>query len=137
MDVSGEILKRIQLLFSNFTPKVLANNPCAVEPEQVVDLIKEKQDFVILDIRTPMEQELLAPHLENTLYIPMHELFKEENLKKIPKDKTVLVLCHTDRRATAVVVALRLLGFDRTFVLRGGVVELSRIVGKELYNRLF
>ena len=137
MDVSGEILKRIQLLFSNFTPKVLANNPCAVEPEQVVDLIKEKQDFVILDIRTPMEQELLAPHLENTLYIPMHELFKEENLKKIPKDKTVLVLCHTDRRATAVVVALRLLGFDRTFVLRGGVVELAQVVGKELYNRLF
>ncbi len=137
MDVNGEILKRVQLLFSNFTPKVLASNPCAVEPEQVVDLIKEKQDFVILDIRTPLEQELLAPRLKNTLYIPMHELFKEENLKKIPKDKTVLVLCHTDRRATAVVVALRLLGFDRTFVLRGGVVELSRVVGKELYNRLF
>lgn len=137
MELDREFLRRIQLLFSNFTPKTLASNPCALEPEQVVDLIKEEQDFVILDIRTPLEQELLAPRLKNTLYIPMHELFKEENLKRIPKDKTVFVLCHTDRRATAAVVALRLLGFDKTFVLRGGVVELSRVVGKELYNRLF
>ncbi len=131
-----ELLKKIQLFFSGFTPRALSKNPCVVEAEHLVDLLNEGEDFVILDVRTPLEQELLAPRLKNVLFIPMHELFKEENLKKIPKDKTVIVLCHTDRRATAVVVALRLLGYGRTFVLKGGIVELARVVGKELYGRL-
>ncbi len=136
MELDRELLKKVQAIFSEFTPQKLTRNPCIVEAEQVVRMIKEKQSFVILDIRTPLEQEFIAPRLKDTLYIPMHELFKEENLEKLPKDKTIIVLCHTDRRATAVVIALRLLGFGYTFVLKDGVKGLAERIGKDIYREL-
>jgi len=66
-------------------------------------MIKKKEDFVILDVRTPQEQSIVGSTWKNTLNIPMHEVFKPENLSKIPKDKKVVVVCHSGERAWAVV----------------------------------
>jgi rhodanese-related sulfurtransferase len=93
-------------------------------------MMKKKEDFVILDVRTPAEQAIVAPTWKNTLYIPMHELFKEENLNKLPKDKKIVVVCHSGDRAAAVVAALRALGFNNAYQFKGGMVELAREVGR-------
>lgn len=76
------------------TPEVLAMRPCQITTKDILEMIKKKEDFVILDIRTPAEQKLIAPVWKDSLLIPMHELFKPENLAKLPKNKKIAVLCH-------------------------------------------
>ncbi|RMH05342.1 MAG: rhodanese-like domain-containing protein, partial [Aquificota bacterium] len=82
-----ELAKRFDGMFSQMTPEVLKQRPCQVTPQQLLEMAKKKEEFVVLDVRTPAEQAVVAPTWKNTLYIPMHELFKEENLNKLPRDK--------------------------------------------------
>jgi rhodanese-related sulfurtransferase len=88
-------------------------------------MIKKKEDFVILDVRTPQEQSIVGSTWKNTLNIPMHEVFKPENLSKIPKDKKVVVVCHSGERAWAVVTGLRAAGFNNVYHFKGGMKELA------------
>ncbi len=125
-----ELARRFDAMFSQMTPEVLKQKPCQIDAKQLFEMMKKKEDFVILDVRTPAEQAIVAPTWKNTLYIPMHELFKEENLNKLPKDKKIVVVCHSGDRAAAVVAALRALGFNNAYQFKGGMVELAREVGR-------
>ncbi len=125
-----ELAKRFNGMFSQMTPEVLKQRPCQITTQQLLQMIQKGEDFVILDVRTPAEMAVVGPTWKNTLYIPMHELFKEENLNKLPKDKKIVVVCHTGDRAAAVVTALRALGFDKAFQFKGGVAELAKEVGR-------
>jgi rhodanese-related sulfurtransferase len=44
--------------------------------------------------------------------IPVSELFTDDNLARIPTDRTVIVICKSGTRATAAGIALRHIGFD-------------------------
>ncbi|MEJ7620579.1 MAG: rhodanese-like domain-containing protein [Aquificaceae bacterium] len=125
-----ELAKRFNAMFSQMTPEVLKQRPCQITTQQLLQMIQRGEDFVILDVRTPAEMAVVGPTWKNTLRIPMHELFKEENLNKLPKDKKIVVVCHTGDRAAAVVTALRALGFDKAFQFKGGVAELAKEVGR-------
>lgn len=125
-----ELAKRFNAMFSQMTPEVLKQRPCQVTTQQLLQMIQRGEDFVILDVRTPAEMAVVGPTWRNTLRIPMHELFKEENLNRLPKDKKIIVVCHGGDRAAAVVTALRALGFNNAFQLRGGVAELAKDVGR-------
>jgi len=124
-----ELAKRFDAMFSQMTPEVLKQKPCQATAKQLLEMVKKGEDFVLLDVRTPAEQAIVGPRWKNTLYIPMHELFKEENLNKLPKDKKIIVVCHSGNRAAAVVAALRAVGFQNAFMLKGGMMELSKEVG--------
>lgn len=91
----------------------------------------------MLDIRTPQEMEVVGITLKNTLKIPMHELFNEVNLKKIPKDKKLIVVCHTGTRAAAATMALRAVGFMNAFMFKGGIIELSAEAGRSVVGVLW
>lgn len=130
MAYDQNLAKRFDAMFSQLTPEVIKQRPCQITPSQLLNMVQKKEEFVILDVRTPAEIAIVAPTWKNTLYIPMHELFKDENLRKIPKDKTVVVVCHTGDRAAAVVTALRILGFDKVFQFRGGIQEMAKEVGR-------
>lgn len=39
----------------------------------------------------------------------MHELLKEENLKRLPSDKKIIVLCHTGTRDAIATITLRVI----------------------------
>lgn len=82
-----ELAKRFDAMFSQMTPEVLKQKPCQITSKQLLEMIKKGEDFVLLDVRTPAEQAIVGPRWKNTLYIPMHELFKEENLNKLPRIK--------------------------------------------------
>ncbi|MFN3870341.1 MAG: rhodanese-like domain-containing protein [Aquificaceae bacterium] len=125
-----ELAKRFDGMFSQMTPEVLKQRPCQVTVKDLLEMIKKGEDFVILDVRTPAEQAIVAPTWKNTLYIPMHELFKEENLNRLPKDKKIIVVCHSGDRAAAVTTALRALGFHNAYQLKGGNSELAKEVGR-------
>ncbi|MDI1472219.1 MAG: rhodanese-like domain-containing protein [Thermodesulfovibrio sp.] len=125
-----ELAKKFDAMFSQLNPQVLTMRPCQITTKDILDMIKKNEDFVILDIRTPAEQKIIAPVWKGSLLIPMHELFKPENLAKLPKDKKIAVICHTGDRAAAATIALRAIGFSNAFQFKGGMVELAREIGR-------
>ncbi|WP_035387340.1 rhodanese-like domain-containing protein [Ferrimonas senticii] len=78
-------------------------------------------EVVTLDVRNPGELSAVQIGLPNTLAIPANEVFKPENLAKLPTDKTIAVMCKTGGRATAVGTALRHIGFDNVVIVKKGI----------------
>jgi len=82
-----------------------------ITPKEFNDLSqKEKDKFFILDIRKPKDFE--KGHIENAINIFWLDLLKNENLKKLPKDKKILVVCYVGHTSSQVMVLLKLLGYD-------------------------
>lgn len=132
-----ETAKKFDGMFSQMTPEMIAKRPCEIDSKQFFELIKKKEDFVILDIRTPQEMDIIGITVKNTLRIPMNELFKEENLKKLPKDKKVIVICHTGTRSVAVTTALWATGFTNALTFKGGTIELAAASGRSIIGALW
>jgi len=122
-------------LFSAFVdakvPKALARIPV----EKLVASVNAGEDLVLLDVRTPAENLIVGLTYENTLFIPMNEIFKPENLARIPTDKKVIVVCHKGLRAALIALTLRDIGFDNVYSLKGGLQALAQYVGcKTVYG---
>jgi rhodanese-related sulfurtransferase len=130
----AELAKKMDAMFSQMTPEVLKQKPCQIDANQLFEMIKKKEDFVILDVRTPQEQSITGITWKNTLNIPMHEVFKPENLNKLPKDKKIVVICHSGDRAAAVVTGLRAVGFNNAYQFKGGIKELADAVGRKVVD---
>ena len=103
-------------------------------PKVFVDKLKTGAPIVTLDIRTPAEMSVFTSALPDNLTIPISKLFTPENLARIPTDKDVVVLCQSGTRATAAGTALRHVGFDRVFILKGGYKGLSAYLGAKTAN---
>lgn len=132
-----ETAKKFDAMFSQMTPEVIAKKPCEIDSKQLFDMIKKKEDFVVLDIRTPQEMDIIGITLKNTIRIPMHELFKEANLKKLPSDKKIIVICHTGTRSVAVTTALRSIGLTNAYTYKGGTIELATASGRSIVGALW
>jgi rhodanese-related sulfurtransferase len=130
----AELAQKMDALFSQLSPEVLKQKPCQIDANQLFEMIKKKEDFVILDVRTPQEQSITGITWKNTLNIPMHEVFKPENLNKLPKDKKIVVICHSGDRAAAVVTGLRAVGFNNAYHLKGGIKELADKVARNVID---
>jgi len=105
-----------------------------MKPDAFVKKIVEKQPLVVLDVRTPAETAVYTSTLPGTLVIPLNELFTETNLARIPTDKAVVVLCKSGTRAAAAGTALRHIGFDNVYVLKGGFKALAGYMGPKEAN---
>ncbi len=103
-------------------------------PEALVNKVKAQQPLVVLDVRTPAEMAVFTSILPGSLMIPMNELFTQANLSRIPTNKTVVVLCKSGTRATAAGTALRHIGFDNVYVLKGGFKALITYMGPKEAN---
>jgi rhodanese-related sulfurtransferase len=96
--------------------------------------IKAGKEFVVIDVRTPAEAGVFKMSMPNSLVIPANELFQAKNLDRIPKEKPVMVVCQSGVRSTAVGTALRHIGFNNVYILKGGLKALSSYYGpKEAY----
>ncbi|HOA83410.1 MAG TPA: rhodanese-like domain-containing protein [Thermodesulfovibrio thiophilus] len=133
----GETASKFNSVFSQLTPEMIAKKPCEINAKQLFEMIRANEDFVILDIRTPQEMQIVGITYKNTLKIPMHELFKEENLQKLPTDKKIVVVCHTGTRASATVMALRAVGFNNAYMFKGGIIELAAEAGRSVVGILW
>jgi len=103
-------------------------------PEVFVMRIKNGEPLVTLDVRTPAETSIFTSAVPSGLTIPMNELFTSENLAQIPTDVPVVVLCKSGTRATAAGTALRHVGFDNVFILKGGFKALSTYLDPKTAN---
>lgn len=83
-----------------------------VKADDVLAMINAKSNnFVIVDVR-PNPAEYGEGHIPGAIQITVQDIFKPENLKKIPKDKKVILVCVTGQTQNLPVVGLRALGYD-------------------------
>jgi len=105
-----------------------------MKPNAFLNKVKAKEPLVALDVRTSAEIGVFTSILPGSLMIPMNELFTEANLARIPTDKAVVVLCKSGTRATAAGTALRHIGFENVYVLKGGFKALIAYMGPKEAN---
>ena len=106
-----------------------------MKPEQFVNEVKAGKQFVTVDVRTPGETQFFTGNLPGHLVIPLSELFKHDQLAKLPTDKPIVVMCKSGTRATAAVTALRNIGFSESYVLKGGFKGLITYLGAPEANK--
>lgn len=71
----------------------------------------KKTDFVVVDVR-PDPNMFKAGHIPGAIFIPTQDVLKPESLKKLPKDKKIILVCVSGQTQNLPVVALRALGYN-------------------------
>ena len=97
-----------------------------VPASTVIEMIKQGDDLVLIDVRTRKEQAMIGLTYEHTLHLPMNEIFRKENLERIPTDKQVILTCKAGLRCTIIALALHHVGFDNVFAMKGGITEMNK-----------
>jgi len=83
-----------------------------VSADDVLEMIKAKKtDFVVVDVR-PGATEFSEGHVPGAIQIQVQDMFKPESLKKLPKNKKVILVCGTGQVQNLPVLGLRALGYD-------------------------
>ncbi len=83
-----------------------------IPADEVMAMIKAKKtDFLVVDVR-PNPAEYGQGHIPGSIAIPVQDILKPENLKKLPKDKKLVLVCVTGQTQNLPVVALRALGYN-------------------------
>lgn len=95
---------------------VLAKGPetrfWQVTADSVHRMIKAKRkDFLIVDVR-PRTTDYTEGHIPGSIHIMTQDMFKHESLKKLPKNKKVILVCATGQIQNLPLIGLRLLGYD-------------------------
>jgi rhodanese-related sulfurtransferase len=81
-----------------------------ITPEELKkDLDRGKKHF-ILDVRKPEDYE--KEHIPGAINIFWLDLFSADNLKKLPRDKKIVVVCYVGHTSSQAVVLLKLIGFE-------------------------
>jgi rhodanese-related sulfurtransferase len=88
-----------------------------VDVAEARDLIGEKGELVILDVRTVSEYE--SGHLEGAINIPVEVL--SGRLSELNPNDELLVYCRTGNRSTTAVGILSENGYDRIYHMDGGI----------------
>ena len=130
----AEMARSYERLFSNVSGAGAGKAMHFLSPEAFIDELHHGREYVAIDVRTPAEARLFTLSLPNSLAIPTSEVFSPEKLAMIPTDKPVVIICKSGARATAVGTALRHIGFDDVYILKGGFQGLAGYYGpKQAY----
>jgi rhodanese-related sulfurtransferase len=70
----------------------------------------KKKDYFLLDIRTTDEYKNM--HIKGSKNIFWLNILDEKNLKKLPKNKTIFLICYVGHTSSQVMTLLKLLGYD-------------------------
>ena len=105
--------KELNTFYSHMTQKACADSKLFIKAKEVMKLLKEKKDITLLDVRTDGEASVIALSGDNALHMPISELFKKENLDKLPTDKPIMLVCHSGTRATLAAIGLKRIGFKK------------------------
>lgn len=81
----------------------------------------KKTDFQVVDVRvgSKARNQYKDGHIPGAIYIPYNEIFKPENLKKLSKEKKIILVCHMGVTESLPIIPLRLLGYDAYGLLLG------------------
>jgi len=95
-----------------------------LSPEELARRLRSDRTPLVLDVRDPNELEGELGQLPGALNIPLGQLQQRvgELSTQEGRDIVVVCVCRTGRRSEAAARILRDSGFDRVFVLKGGMM---------------
>jgi rhodanese-related sulfurtransferase len=94
-----------------------------IEARTLADQLKRDPEPVIVDVRGPDEFHGPLGHVANALNLPVSELPNRLTQINVFKDKPIILICRTDKRAANAAALLRESGFRDVHVLRGGMEQ--------------
>lgn len=108
--------------YTKFDQQALADSKLIIEPADLYkELIAKKQEFLVLDVRTDAEANMVNFTMPNSIHISLDNLFQQANLDWLPKDQKIVVACHSGVRSLLAAVGLKMLGFKNVHSLKGGI----------------
>jgi len=121
-------------MFEPATGAATGKNLQFMKAEKFVAAVRQGEKITAVDVRTPGETRIYGTSLPGTLQIQISELFRPENLDRLPEDGKIVVLCKSGTRASAAVAGLRHIGFENTYLLKGGFKALVSYLGAKEAN---
>lgn len=98
------------------TPIDMKNLPTLIDA-QTANALRTRSDVLMLDVRE--KWEYAQGHIPGITLLPMAEV--PNRLSEIPRDKTVIVTCHSGNRSSQVAAYLRQQGFTNIHDMQGGI----------------
>ena len=123
-----KMAKSYEKYFSPFVGKKAAKSTQLISAKALMESQTKGDNLFILDIRTEGETSIYGFNLTNSVAIPANEVFKPDNLKKIPTNMKVVVVCKGGLRAAMVATGLRHIGFKNVYILKQGFSGLANYV---------
>jgi len=80
---------------------------------------KKGERGLLIDVREP--EEYVRGHLPNARLLPLRSIIEEA--EKLPRDRTIYLVCRSGRRSTRAMHWLVDLGFEKVFNLKGGILS--------------
>jgi rhodanese-related sulfurtransferase len=118
--------------YSRFAEKDTAKALQLITVDKVIESMNKGEAPILLDVRTRHEQSILGLTYPHTLHLPMNEVFKPENLAQVPSDRRVIVTCQSGGRCLAISLALRSIGFENVYSMKGGLSELMKALDPKM-----
>ena len=89
-----------------------------VTPMEVHRMIREKEDFILLDVGSPKEHD--ESRIPGSILIPLGSL--RGRMSELPMDKEIVTLCTSSIRGYEAALNLKAAGFQKVRVMDGGVM---------------
>lgn len=99
-----------------------------IAPLDVKKKMDNKEDFILLDVRTP--GEYATAKIEGSKLIPLDQL--PERLTELDKNKEIIIHCHHGNRSIHACEHLSQLGFKNVKNMAGGIEEWSNKVDSKV-----
>lgn len=93
-----------------------------IDSESLHERVADKQDVLLVDIRTP--GEIAQGAIPDALHLPMHLI--PLRLNELPKDRDVVLYCRSGARSYHACAYMMQQGYDRVLNLRGGIIAWAR-----------
>ena len=135
MPVSAFVPDDTTKKMSDLLMKAPAENHWQVKADDVYAWMQAKKtDFVIIDVRAnPPGQQ--GGKIPGAIYIPYNEILKAENLKKLPKDKKLILVCVTGQTQNLPMLVLRSLGYNAYTMSFGHSAWIKGYLGANLMQQ--
>jgi rhodanese-related sulfurtransferase len=108
---ADDLLKRMNEILQ----KAPAEGEFQIKAADLAKMIAEKKtDFVVVDVRIPPPAGpgQQGGKIPGAIWIPINDILKDENIKKLPKDKKIVLVCVTGQSQGLAVIPLRALGYN-------------------------
>jgi rhodanese-related sulfurtransferase len=92
-----------------------------LSPEELARKLDSDPALLVLDVRDPNELEGELGQLPGALNIPLGQLQPRIGELSTHKRRDIVAVCRTGRRSEAAARILQDSGFERVFVLKGGM----------------
>jgi rhodanese-related sulfurtransferase len=107
-------------LFNRDNNNIQAPTPVKnIDVAQLNNLIETGEDFVLVDVRSPMEYQYDG-HVNGARLLPLQAL--SGRINELPTDKTIVCICRSGNRSYFACEQLAAAGFDNVVNVRNGMI---------------